>query len=164
MLYHQKWPKETYLTKMYACLCYAFFHQHCGRHWSNPLIKMPTKQRKKRPCNLGQNMIFLLALILQGVQRSTVIFEFKISPSWIISTSKHWSLFWSWDRRQLVYGIKLCQVLLFGWIITILHFSRFTTIFAPKHFSNANPNAIFAHICICYITFGWYNVISCLKA
>ena len=73
-----------------------------------------------------------------------MIFEFKISPSWIISTSKHWCLFWSWDRRQSFYGIKLCQVLLFGWIITILHFSRFTTIFAPKHFSNANPNT-FAH-------------------
>ena len=42
---------------MYACLCYAFFHQHCGRHWSNPLIKMPTKQRKKRAF-AGQNMIF----------------------------------------------------------------------------------------------------------
>ena len=100
---------------------------------------------------------------IQGVQRSTVIFEFKISPSWIISTSKHWCLFWSWDRRQSFYGIKLCQVLPFGWIITILHFSRFTTTFAPKHFSNANPNTNFAHICIWYITFGWYNVISCLK-
>ena len=59
MLYHQKWPKETYLTKMYACLCSAFFHQHCGRHWSNPLIKMPTKQRKKGLATLGKNSFFL---------------------------------------------------------------------------------------------------------
>ena len=43
---------------MYACLCYAFFHQHCGRHWSNPLIKMPTKQRKKGLATLGKKKFF----------------------------------------------------------------------------------------------------------